>query len=307
MTISVSIAGGLGNQFFQLFAAASSTKADEIIVEYSLGKPNLNKNGSPKVSMWQLPFNVRLINAGKPKLTLQKEFNYLLGTSQSRSHGSTRYFLAKKSRLPASFGLPASVLVSSTKEFIGLLGAPRQRSLHFLGYFQTYHGVYEYARQNRSEIKLRDADSASLTDFTNRVNDDETVFIHSRLGDYAFEKKIGMTGIEYYERCLKLIWELQGPKNVYLFSDEPSRFMSQASSSLKKRIVFVCEPKIPDYLQFEMLRKGKNFVIANSTFSWMGAALSEVEKPTVYVPWPWFVGQEDPIDLIPSTWIEVPR
>jgi len=98
MTTSVSIAGGLGNQFFQLFAAASSTKADEIIVEYSLGKPNLNENGSPKVSMWEFPFNVRLLNAGKPKLTLQKEFNYFLGTSQNRSLGSRRYFLAKKSR-----------------------------------------------------------------------------------------------------------------------------------------------------------------------------------------------------------------
>jgi len=83
-----------------------------------------------------------------------------------------------------------------------------------LGYFQTSHGVYEYVRQNRLKIKLRDSDSAFLTNFANRVNDYEPVFIHSRLGDYAFEKKIGITGIEYYERCLNLIWELQGPKNI---------------------------------------------------------------------------------------------
>lgn len=307
MKTSVSLAGGLGNQLFQLFAAASATKTEEIFVERNFGRPNLDGAGRPKALMWSFPFNVRMMDNHEQSFLIQKEFNYLLGTSQKIGHDKVREWFARKSRVMASLGLPNSALISSTRDFINLLQENRDASCHFLGYFQTRHGIYEYARKNRSEISLVNIDNAYLNDFVQRLDTQRAVFVHARLGDYSTERKIGIAATEYYERCIKRISDQHDAREIYLFSDDPNRFMSQAPTTLKKRIVFVCDPEIPDYLQFEMFRKGSTFVLANSTYSWMGAALSDDENPVVYVPRPWFVGQNDPIDLIPSTWNEVSR
>jgi hypothetical protein len=250
---------------------------------------------------------VQIMENHKQSFLLQKEFNYLLGTSQKIGHNKVREWLARKSRVVVSLGLPNSTLISSTRDFINLLQDNRDVACHFLGYFQTRHGIYEYARKYRSEISLVDFDNPYLNDFIQRLDTQKAVFVHARLGDYSSEKKIGIAPIEYYERCLKQISDQHDATEIYLFSDDPNRFMSQVPTTLKKRIVFVCEPEIPDYVQFEMFRKGRTFVLANSTYSWMGAALSVDENPVVYVPRPWFVRQDDPIDLIPSTWNEVSR
>jgi hypothetical protein len=113
--------------------------------------------------------------------------------------------------------------------------------------------------------------------------------------------------MDYYERSLRKIWEVYGPQKIYLFSDNSELFISRASELIKENLVFVCDPKVPDYLQFEMLRLGKKYVIANSTFSWMATSLSEADDLTVYAPKPWFEDLDDPIDLIPNSWIEVSR
>ncbi len=51
----------------------------------------------------------------------------------------------------------------------------------------------------------------------------------------------------------------------------------------------------------------KHFVIANSTFSWWGAWLSEYEDKLIVRPEPW--NDEEPVlsDLLPSDWIALPK
>jgi hypothetical protein len=56
----------------------------------------------------------------------------------------------------------------------------------------------------------------------------------------------------------------------------------------------------------EIMRLGKAYIIANSTFSWWGAMLSKSENPLVICPDIWFKSQAEPLDLIPSSWKRVP-
>lgn len=51
----------------------------------------------------------------------------------------------------------------------------------------------------------------------------------------------------------------------------------------------------------------KHFVIANSTFSWWGAWLSEYEDKLIVRPEPW--NDEEPVlsDFLPSDWIALPK
>jgi hypothetical protein len=56
----------------------------------------------------------------------------------------------------------------------------------------------------------------------------------------------------------------------------------------------------------ELMRYGRAYVIANSSFSWWGAYLRMNHRASVYAPKKWFKGMEDPADLIPPDWRIVP-
>jgi hypothetical protein len=197
--------------------------------------------------------------------------------------------------------------VSTTRQYIDLLGSSQSSSYHLAGYFQTSHRVYDFVRENRFNVKLRKQNDQLISEFRKNLDNERSVFIHARLGDYVREPSFGVVPMSFYEECLTQLSREKGSLGIYLFSDNPKQFISLAPDSISKNLKYVCDTRIPDHLQFELFRLGKNYVIANSTFSWMGAALSHSDYVNVFAPKPWFIHQNDPIDLIPSTWNEVSR
>ena len=304
---SVSLAGGLGNQFFQMFACASISPSNGVLIETDLGKPDLSSSNVPKSLLWEFPFEVRKMDNLKPNYLVQKQFNYLLRTSQLEGKSFTHEAVTRFSGISNFLGRSQTKLVSTTKQYIELLNSNESSSYHFTGYFQTAHGVYDFVRENRLKVKLREQNTELLNEFKGSLDIEHSVFVHVRIGDYASERRFGIAPISYYERCLTELSRDRRPLGIYLFSDDPKQFISMAPESITKSLKYVCDTRIPDYLQFELFRLGKNYVIANSTFSWMGAALSESEEIKVFAPNPWFIHRKDPIDLIPAMWIEVSR
>ena len=49
----------------------------------------------------------------------------------------------------------------------------------------------------------------------------------------------------------------------------------------------------------------KNFIIANSSFSWWSAWLSPEKNKTVIAPKKWFNQNIDTSDLIPDNWVRL--
>lgn len=115
--------------------------------------------------------------------------------------------------------------------------------------------------------------------------------IHVRRGDYINHPRFVNLGMDYYSKAMKLV---KG-KRVYIFSDD----LDWCKSNLSDRFVYV---DYPDYICFDMLRRCKNKIIANSTFSWWAAYLG---SGSVVSPSRWFhdpVKQERAINQIPSIW-----
>jgi hypothetical protein len=91
-------------------------------------------------------------------------------------------------------------------------------------------------------------------------------------------------------------------RNVYVFSDDIEHAQALFPDS---NFNFVSEPidSIAAESMF-LMSACSTLIIANSTFSWWGAALGNKEKE-VYAPQKWFRCLEDPKDLIPANWIRV--
>jgi hypothetical protein len=50
------------------------------------------------------------------------------------------------------------------------------------------------------------------------------------------------------------------------------------------------------------MQLGIAYVIANSTFSWWAAALSQANKSDIIAPRPWFRFEKEPLELVPTVW-----
>jgi len=115
--------------------------------------------------------------------------------------------------------------------------------------------------------------------------------IHVRRGDYVNHPRFPDVGMSYYTQALSKI----NAKHHYVFSDD----LDWCRKNLPQKFVYVDDP---DYICFDMIRRCKIKIIANSTFSWWAAYLGEGK---VIAPSQWFtdmVKQKRAINQIPSTW-----
>ena len=126
-----------------------------------------------------------------------------------------------------------------------------------------------------------------------------SMFIHIRRGDYLNIKEVNhLESLEYYKNAYNLL----AKNKVYVFSDDIEWCKSQ---EFFKQInpTYVDEQDPVNALAL-MCEIKDGAIIANSTFSWMGAYLGCGLKPNVvYYPTKWFEGKKP--DLFPEEWIRM--
>jgi len=165
----------------------------------------------------------------------------------------------------------------------------------YLGYYQSE----KYFKHRRDEI----IDLFRPTDeINNKVNEYSELFghisLHVRRGpDISSSSNIYvLPTIEYYENAIE---ELPPDLKILIFTDN----MGWCKENfVGDRFVFIKEI---DYISLYLMTKMKYHIVANSTFSWWGAWLSDAEK--IFSPKIWFVpgcGVVD-VDLIPENWIKI--
>jgi len=170
------------------------------------------------------------------------------------------------------------------------------------GYFQSWRYL-EYCRGFGIEDPKLRISSSWYACLREEIISDKAIGIHVRRGDYlSLTNSFGILCECYYSDALKMAQAKNPGRNVYVFSDdiEYARTLFPGSD-----FNFVLEPI--DSIAAEslfLMSVCSSLIIANSTFSWWGAALGNKEKD-VYSPQKWFRSLEDPKDLIPDTWIRV--
>ena len=178
-------------------------------------------------------------------------------------------------------------------------------SQYIFGYFQTFRFASD--EQVKDTLKKFSTSSDAISHCKQLSLSEKPFVVHVRLSDYYLESKFGVLSVNYYESAISLMIKKFSFNNIWVFSDE----IEKAKLIIPEPYLSLCR-WIDDNTEssaetLEKMRLGSGYIIGNSTFSWWGAFLSYSVDPPVIAPNPWFIGTEDPKDLIPSTWLLISR
>ena len=163
------------------------------------------------------------------------------------------------------------------------------------GFFQTE----KYFKHIKQELKL---DFTFKDDIQNPCVDmisqlDNPVALHIRRTDYITNPNHTCLGLDYYERALNIFPN----QTVLIFSDDPQWCQNQ---KLFEDDRFMISDNDDQYIDMCLMTMCKGHIIANSSFSWWGAWLSNSER--VIAPKGWFEGSNnshlDTSDIYCSEW-----
>jgi hypothetical protein len=304
--MKVFLTGGLGNQLFQLAAAIDNSQG-EIELISQVGTPRLSEKGDPEIASFELPDFVKI---QLPPRYFKKITTKVIGLNL-RSHFHPKRIESRFLWVYRSLGnLYLSVLFKRLLRLrvgrdVGFTPIGKLDRKDFLvGYFQSFRYLSEKTMDSLSALKVREP-SKDFLDYLERFQDKRILVVHVRLGDYLNEPTIGTLSQEYYERALQEI-DLAKIDHILVFSDSPDLVKGYLPKEFCSNFEIVPKTFTPAETLM-LMREGCEFIISNSTFSWWGAILSQNRNKKVIAPTPWFVAQDEPKDLLPSSWIKVKR
>lgn len=132
-----------------------------------------------------------------------------------------------------------------------------------------------------------------------QLNQDNTVSIHIRFGDYKQNPHIHPSvSKEYLDKALEMV----GPYNhLFLFGDDQEWLRQNFNG---ENITLVNED---DYVDMWMMSLCEKNIIPNSTFSWWSAFLNKNKNKKVICPSIWFgpSGPQNYYDMFQNDWIKL--
>lgn len=167
------------------------------------------------------------------------------------------------------------------------------------GYFQT-EKYFKHIRQELLEdFEFKDEILNPCKEMISQFNT-LPISLHIRRTDYLTNPNHNILNLEYYEKALQK-FESQ---EVLVFSDD-SEWCKQQDLFTADR--FLIAEGNDNYIDLCLMTLCSGHIIANSSFSWWGAWLSESKQ--VVAPSGWFSGSQNEhlntIDLIPDEWVVI--
>lgn len=237
---------------------------------------------------------------------------------EASDHGTTRFYelsafgiqprdlsLADKLRLKVQ---PPTVLrdqdLSYKPEFRSVTG-----NVVLEGFWQSYKYFTGYRQKIVSTFAFPPSISQANSQHLETIKNSQSVSVHIRRGDYVTDKETkkfhNLLPMSYYQAAVKRLETGSKKLNYYVFSDDPT-WCKQHMPFLKGAI-FVDNNKADNGVEdMRLMAACQHNIIANSSFSWWGAWLSQRQKKKVIAPKKWFQSwQESLDDRLPPDWIRL--
>ena len=211
--------------------------------------------------------------------------------------------------------------------------------IHVEGYWQSYLYLQKIKNLLQQEIRVKVHLAEQSERVLNSIKETNSVAVHLRRGDYYAIKKTrkkygSVCDEEYYFHAIEYVASRIEAPIFYIFSDDIEyaqkllsplkynfRFVSSSKSFensslsdnyffrniniIRKRFV-----KNNDHVDFELMRHCKHYIIANSSFSWWPAWLSDYPLKIVCCPARWTTIKTPTEEsyyrmLIPEDWVRI--
>lgn len=142
--------------------------------------------------------------------------------------------------------------------------------------------------------------------FEDRISESNSVSVHFRRGDYITNRKtnqiLGVQPLTYYSNAMACMAKIVKEPLFFVFSDD----IKWVRSNLNTRfdIIFVDHnSQNGAHNDLQLMSLCKHHIIANSSFSWWAAWLSDNPSKSVIAPIKWFAKQEGSLkSLHPKEW-----
>jgi hypothetical protein len=175
--------------------------------------------------------------------------------------------------------LPTSQIEEKTNLFIPEMLKIRD-NVDIFGYFQTEKYFKKYRSELLKEFKFKKEIYQKCFDLKTKINN-KIISVHMRFGDYdLFPDVYPRCSVEYYTNALAL---MPADAQIILFSDDREK-ASQFFKTIEKP--YVVYDYLSKYEDLCLMSLCDYHIIANSSFSWWGAWLSESKK--VVAPKKWY-------------------
>jgi hypothetical protein len=170
------------------------------------------------------------------------------------------------------------------------------KDIHLQGYFQSYKYINSIRKIFRNKLHFSETIQENIKKYNITKNH---VIVHARRGDYVkFHDTYTCIDETYYINAFEEICKYIDSPRFILISDD-KEFWSSTSFSSREDCIIVNEDELTT---FYLMMNSHNFIIANSTFSWWGAYLSDAKY--VIAPKKWFgaKGPQDWADIYDPAW-----
>jgi hypothetical protein len=269
--VLVMLQGGLGNQLFQ----------------YATGRALALRYGSP------LKLNTTRLNRGRARP--YRLDAYRIAASVATSHEID------------TFAGPTYVEPHHHFDPRILDQAP---PIHIVGYWQSeryFKHISQTIRREFTPIHCIDLENAHKLE---EISSSTSVAVHVRRGDYVTNPTTtayhGVLSLNYYRQAMHYILARVPEAVFYIFSDD-HRFAAQNINYNCPVVHVTNNAPDQDVRDLQLMSAARHHIIANSSFSWWGAWLSNSEGQIVVAPTPWFRSQKNNTkDILPAGWETLP-
>ena len=153
----------------------------------------------------------------------------------------------------------------------------------FEGFWQKAK-FYEFVKPELKKAFKDLSVYCSDSEFVQQMNDTESVMLHIRRGDYLKDSSYAdLSGTEYYQKAIEYFKGVYEKPVFFVFSDDVKWCREYFKEY--EDLVFVEYENQTALSDLYLMHQCKNAIVANSSFSWWGAALDTkkvVARPTNY-------------------------
>lgn len=285
--IVVKIIGGLGNQMFQYAAGRKIAYLNNDTLKVDLTayeSYNLHKYGLHHFNLVENIATEEEIQSFKFPTIISRIFNKYLNTH------SSRVFIER------SLAYDPRIL-----KYTG--------DLYLEGYWQSEKYFRDIADIIRHDFTVKTFPDSQNIQWAEKIKNNESICVHVRRGDYIADRqtleKHGVCSSEYYNNAIDYLSSRVPDPHLFIFSDDPEWARDHLEFPYPTDIISHNDSQ-KNYEDLRLMTLCKHYIIANSTFSWWGAWLSENRSKIVIAPSKWFQDKKyDDRDLVPPEWVRL--